>query len=91
MEKIIKKRLIESAEIKERIAAEGSGEIADITGGIINCYKAGGKVVLFRNGGSSADAQHLAAELVGRFNCYLLENRRNVKELFKKNACCSGD
>ena len=67
MEKIIKKRLIESAEIKERIAAEGSGEIADIAERIISCYKREGKVVLFGNGGSAADAQHLAAELVGRF------------------------
>jgi D-sedoheptulose 7-phosphate isomerase len=30
-------------------------------------YRAGGKVLLFGNGGSSADAQHIAAELVGRF------------------------
>jgi D-sedoheptulose 7-phosphate isomerase len=30
-------------------------------------YRAGGKVLVFGNGGSSADAQHIAAELVGRF------------------------
>jgi len=30
--------------------------------------KAGGKVLLFGNGGSAADSQHIAAELVGRFN-----------------------
>ena len=34
---------------------------------IIKCYKKGGKVVVFGNGGSAADAQHLAAELIGRF------------------------
>jgi len=34
---------------------------------IITCYKKGGKVVVFGNGGSAADAQHLAAELIGRF------------------------
>ena len=31
------------------------------------CFRAGGKALLFGNGGSAADAQHVAAELVGRF------------------------
>jgi len=34
---------------------------------IVTCYKAGGKVLWCGNGGSAADAQHLAAELSGRF------------------------
>ena len=34
---------------------------------IIGCYKTGNKVITFGNGGSAADAQHLAAELIGRF------------------------
>ena len=34
---------------------------------ITKCYKKGGKIVIFGNGGSAADAQHLAAELIGRF------------------------
>lgn len=34
---------------------------------IIKCYKKGGKVIIFGNGGSAADAQHFAAELIGRF------------------------
>ncbi|MDB2670811.1 D-sedoheptulose 7-phosphate isomerase [Candidatus Pseudothioglobus singularis] len=33
----------------------------------IDCLKNGGKILLFGNGGSAADAQHIAAELVGRF------------------------
>ena len=33
----------------------------------INCLKNGGKILLFGNGGSAADAQHIAAELVGRY------------------------
>ena len=32
-----------------------------------NCLKNGGKILLFGNGGSAADAQHIAAELVGRY------------------------
>jgi D-sedoheptulose 7-phosphate isomerase len=34
---------------------------------IVNCYKSGNKVWFCGNGGSAADAQHLAAELSGRF------------------------
>lgn len=34
---------------------------------IIDCYKNDGKVVLFGNGGSAADAQHIAAEFVGKY------------------------
>jgi D-sedoheptulose 7-phosphate isomerase len=33
----------------------------------IQCLKRGGKVLIFGNGGSAADAQHIAAELVGRY------------------------
>jgi D-sedoheptulose 7-phosphate isomerase len=33
----------------------------------IDCLRNGGKILLFGNGGSAADAQHIAAELVGRF------------------------
>lgn len=41
--------------------------VNDIANTIINCYKNGGKVLFCGNGGSAADAQHLAAELSGRF------------------------
>lgn len=34
---------------------------------ILNCFKAGGKVLFCGNGGSAADAQHLSAEFSGRF------------------------
>ncbi len=35
---------------------------------LINCFESGGKALFCGNGGSAADAQHLAAELSGRFN-----------------------
>tara|TARA_R110002126_G_scaffold116875_6_gene256533 strand:+ start:13346 stop:13930 length:585 start_codon:yes stop_codon:yes gene_type:complete len=41
--------------------------INDIINVIVNCYKSDGKVLLCGNGGSAADAQHIAAELSGRF------------------------
>src|SRR5690242_5457425 len=40
---------------------------ADAAAAIVGALRAGGKVLLFGNGGSAADAQHAAAELVGRF------------------------
>jgi len=41
--------------------------IAAVTEELVNTLQRGGKVLLFGNGGSAADAQHIAAEFVGRF------------------------
>jgi D-sedoheptulose 7-phosphate isomerase len=41
--------------------------VQNIVDQIIHCYENGGKVLFCGNGGSAADAQHLAAELSGRF------------------------
>jgi len=60
-------RLRESAKLKEAIANNNIDEIRSIAELMINAYRNGGKVVLFGNGGSAADAQHIAAELVGKF------------------------
>ncbi|MCI0486967.1 MAG: D-sedoheptulose 7-phosphate isomerase [Blastocatellia bacterium] len=45
-----------------------SGEVARAVEIIIDAIAAGGKVMAFGNGGSAADAQHIAAELVNRLN-----------------------
>lgn len=63
METIIKKSLKESVEAKQKLA-EMSKEIEDMCSIIVNCYKNKGKMVILGNGGSAADAQHIAAELV---------------------------
>ena len=42
--------------------------VADGAGLLIEAFEAGRKVFVFGNGGSAADAQHIAAELVGRFS-----------------------
>jgi len=42
-------------------------EIDESINKIIDCYKKGKKVIIFGNGGSAADAQHIAAEFIGRF------------------------
>src|SRR5258708_28935658 len=44
-----------------------AGQVLEAAAAIAGALKAGGKLLLFGNGGSAADAQHVAAELVGRF------------------------
>lgn len=44
-----------------------SKEIDNAITTIVECLESGNKLVLFGNGGSAADAQHIAAELIGRF------------------------
>ena len=67
MRREIAKILEESAQIKRAIAKSKVSEIERMVNFIIMAYKAGGKAVLFGNGGSAADAQHIAGEFVGRF------------------------
>lgn len=50
--------------LEPRLVAQ-VGRLADV---MVRSMSAGGKVILFGNGGSAADATHLAAELVGRFS-----------------------
>ena len=68
-EELIKSRLQESARLKEEIldSIETVKIIAKIAEVIIQAYRKGKKVILFGNGGSAADAQHIAAELVGKY------------------------
>ena len=42
------------------------GLLSDVAGAVLKSLEGGGKVMFCGNGGSAADAQHLAAELVGR-------------------------
>ncbi len=69
MKDIIKKRLEESIKVKEDMIKDDKiiESIAEIANIIIDCYKKGNKLVIFGNGGSAADAQHIAAELVSKF------------------------
>jgi D-sedoheptulose 7-phosphate isomerase len=62
----IGRRLEESILAKQVVAKSNIHDIEDMTKIIISTYKMGGKVVLLGNGGSAADAQHIACELVGK-------------------------
>ena len=66
MKDVIQEMLSESAEtIKKSVQLSNKIEEAIIV--ICDCIKNGNKVYLFGNGGSAADAQHIAAELIGRY------------------------
>ena len=59
--------LREGAELRTIVARDCSEVIIEAASLIISCLQSGGKLLFFGNGGSAADAQHLAAEFVGRF------------------------
>jgi D-sedoheptulose 7-phosphate isomerase len=65
---LVRERVEESIAAKQQLLdgdlAEGAAGLAEL---ITGALRAGGKILLFGNGGSAADATHLAAELVGRF------------------------
>ncbi len=63
----IKKELLEGAKIRQNAAEENIKDIGKAASLIIDSYKKGKKLLLCGNGGSAADSQHIAAELVGRF------------------------
>ena len=67
MRERIKDILLESIQVKEEILRNQIDSIAQIAELMIDCLKKDGKVIVFGNGGSASDSQHIAAELVGRF------------------------
>jgi D-sedoheptulose 7-phosphate isomerase len=74
-QKYIQDQLAESAETKKKMFEACSGDIIKAVDAIINCYNHNGKVLLCGNGGSAADSQHIATELVIRM---MNPNRRSL-------------
>jgi D-sedoheptulose 7-phosphate isomerase len=62
----IKNQIQESISAKQSFMSQAEN-IKKAADAIISCYKKGSKVLICGNGGSAADAQHMAAELVGRY------------------------
>ena len=67
LEQRIEHQFIDSADLKYQSAQALSKPIAQAVGAMLMCVTSGGKVMACGNGGSAADAQHFAAEFVGRF------------------------
>ena len=65
MKENIKKQILESAKIKNEMAQTRVESIEKAAELFIDSIKAGGKILWCGNGGSAADAQHLATELMG--------------------------
>ena len=72
MAKIVAEGLISSVMAKEAFVKESRKKLIDLACQMVIILRQGGKILIFGNGGSAADAQHLAAEFVNRF----LINRR---------------
>ena len=67
LEQRIQQQFFDSADLKYAAAEVLAKPIADAVSAIVGCITAGGKVLACGNGGSASDAQHFAAEFVGRF------------------------
>lgn len=66
-ESILRANLERSVEVHGRLIRECLPAITAAADALVSAYRAGHKALLFGNGGSAADAQHLAAEFVGRY------------------------
>ncbi len=67
MEDRVRGSFRESARVLEAMAESATAQTAEIARRAAAVLEQGGKILSFGNGGSAADAQHLAAELVNRF------------------------
>src|SRR3989338_1702221 len=58
----VRKRLLESADVKKKVAQDCLESILAATQLIVDTFESGGKVMICGNGGSAADSQHMAGE-----------------------------
>src|SRR4051812_17121795 len=69
---LLREAITESIVVKQYTYEMCRGVITQIVDAITACLERGNKLLIFGNGGSSSDAQHVAGEFVGRF---LMERR----------------
>ena len=67
IEKRIEKHFQDSIDTKQEVMAALTPQIAAASRAMVKCLQQGGKILSCGNGGSAGDAQHFAAEQVGRF------------------------
>jgi D-sedoheptulose 7-phosphate isomerase len=67
MKTIIEEILAESIAVKKQFISSHMDQIVQAATLLADCITAGNKIMLFGNGGSAADAQHIAAEFINRF------------------------
>ena len=66
MQELIIRKFKESADLKTAFAQKNCKKIVEVAHFISELLRSGNKVMIFGNGGSAADAQHIAAEFVNR-------------------------
>ena len=69
LQDFVKQQVAASAQVKEAFLADekAMAQVAAVAQLLVQTYRAGGKTLWAGNGGSAADAQHMAAELVNKF------------------------
>jgi len=67
LEQRIQQQFFDSADLKYAAAEILAKPICDAVSAVVGCITGGGKVLACGNGGSASDAQHFAAEFIGRF------------------------
>jgi D-sedoheptulose 7-phosphate isomerase len=65
--KLVEGLLRDAARLHDRAAVESGDAVVAAADAMLEAFGRGAKVLIFGNGGSAADAQHFACELVGRF------------------------
>ncbi|MDP7141082.1 MAG: D-sedoheptulose 7-phosphate isomerase [Candidatus Woesearchaeota archaeon] len=73
MKNKITELLNESIEVKKKVVESLTDDIERAVSKVVECYKNNGKLILFGNGGSAADSQHIAGEMIHQFE---LEGRK---------------
>lgn len=64
----VRSELAEHGAVAKRVSDEMAGGIDELVRVVLDTFRNGGKLLFCGNGGSAADAQHLAAEYVVRFS-----------------------
>jgi D-sedoheptulose 7-phosphate isomerase len=67
MENILRANIERSVEVHSRLLEACLPAMIDAANALVTAFRSGHKALFFGNGGSAADAQHLAAEFVGRY------------------------
>ncbi|MFH1550808.1 MAG: D-sedoheptulose 7-phosphate isomerase [Planctomycetota bacterium] len=67
MREKITEHLLKGAELRKKVAEKFADVIEEMARVIIDAFRSGHRLYIAGNGGSAADAQHIAGELVGRF------------------------
>src|SRR5882762_5304182 len=91
----IEEEVRESLRVKQALLQECAETLAAICAALAERLERGGKLLLFGNGGSAADAQHIAAEFVGRYSCQraaipAMANDYGYDEVFARQVSAFG-